>query len=360
MPAASGAFDYVVTSVVSKSGAILVVAFPLNEAAATLSQLAVIESLVTLAVIAFVVFAATRLIGLALRPLAAIEETAAGIAAGDIGRRIAVTDSATEVGRLGLALNTMLGRIATALAAREASEQRLRRLVTDVSHELRTPLTSLHGYAELFRRGADERPADLARAMRGIELESERMAVLVDDLLLLARLDEDQPMPSTDTDLVPIVQAGVDAARVVEPDRPLDLRLPAEAFVRADAARMRQVVDNLLANVRVHTPRGTSAVVTVRAEGARVILEVADAGPGMTDAARTHAFERFYRADPSRSRDSGGSGLGLAIVAAIVRTYGGEVAVDLELGKGTRFTLDWPAAGRPDGTGLEASSVSSA
>jgi two-component system OmpR family sensor kinase len=334
----------------------MVVAFPLNEVSATLAQLAVIELLVTIGVIGFVTVAATRLIALALRPLAGIEDTAARIAGGELGRRIAPVDGRTEVGRLGLALNTMLGRIEAALTAREASEQRLRRLVTDASHELRTPLTSIRGYAELFRRGADERPVDLARAMRGIELESERMADLVDELLLLARLDEGQPLPSADEDLVPVVQAAVDAARVVEPDRPLDLRMPANAVVRADAARMRQVVDNLLTNVRVHTPRGTPATVTVRADGGRVTLEVADAGPGMSEAARTHVFERFFRADPSRSRDSGGSGLGLAIVAAIARAYGGEVEVDSELGKGTRFTVDWPAASLPEASGLRPSS----
>jgi two-component system OmpR family sensor kinase len=357
VPASSGGFDYVVTSVASEDGSIMVVAFPLNEVSATLAQLAVIELLVTIGVIGFVTVAATRLIALALRPLAGIEDTASRIAGGELGRRIAPVDGRTEVGRLGLALNTMLGRIEAALTAREASEQRLRRLVTDASHELRTPLTSIRGYAELFRRGADERPVDLARAMRGIELESERMAVLVDELLLLARLDEGQVLPSTDEDLVPVVQAAVDAARAVEPDRPLALKLPKVAVVRADAVRMRQVVDNLLANVRVHTPRGTPATVTVRADGARVILEVADAGPGMTEAARAHVFERFFRADPSRSRDSGGSGLGLAIVAAIARAYGAEVGVDTELGKGTRFTVDWPAAHRPDVPGLHAASA---
>ncbi len=308
--------------------------------------------LVTLAVLAFVAIASTRLIALALRPLGGIEDTASRIAAGDLGQRIAPVDPRTEVGRLGIALNTMLARIEAALTARDASELRLRRLVTDASHELRTPLTSLRGYAELFRRGADARPADLAKAMRGIELESERMAQLVDELLLLARLDEGQPLPASDEDLVLIVEAAVDAARAVEPDRPLEVHVPAAAVVRADGARVRQVVDNLLANVRVHTPPGTQASVTVRNDGDRVILEVADSGPGMSEMASARAFERFFRADPSRSRDSGGAGLGLAVVAAIARAYGGEVAVQSEVGRGTTFSVDWPAGGRLDASAL--------
>jgi two-component system OmpR family sensor kinase len=348
VPAASGGFDYLVTSLASKGGAVLLVAYPLDQVAATLGRLATIEVLVTIAVIAFVAIASTRLVALALRPLGGIEDTASRIAAGDLGQRIAPIDARTEVGRLGIALNTMLGRIEAALTAREASEQRLRRLVTDASHELRTPLTSLRGYAELFRRGAGERPADLAKAMRGIELESERMALLVDELLLLARLDEGQPLAATDEDLVPVVRAAVDAARAVEPDRPLEVRVPTEAIVRADGARMRQVVDNLLANVRVHTPQGTPASVTVRKDADRVILEVADVGPGMSETASARAFERFFRADPSRSRDSGGSGLGLAIVAAIARAYGGVVAIDSVAGQGTTVSIDWPAAGPPD------------
>ncbi len=358
VPAAGAPYDYLVVGIGRKDRSLFVVAWSMRDAAATLGQLAAVEILVTLTVLVVVAIFATRLVALGLRPLASMEGTAARIAAGDLGQRIETTDRRTEVGRLGLALNTMLGRIEAALTAREASEQQLRRLVTDASHELRTPLTSIRGYAELFRRGAVDRPADLARAMRGIELESERMGVLVDELLLLARLDEGQPLPAAEADLVPVVRAAVDAARAVEPDRPIDLIAPAAAIVRADAVRLRQVVDNLLANVRVHTPRGTPATVTVQADDTGVVLEVADAGPGMDAIARSRVFERFFRVDPSRSRNSGGSGLGLAIVAAIARAYDGEVAVESEIGKGSRFTVVWPAAGRPGscsaGTGLPA------
>ena len=345
VPAIAGGFDYAVTSVEGPPGWLMVVAMPLTEAAATLRQLAIVEVIMTLAVVGFVAVVASRIVALGLRPLGRIEDTASAIAAGDLGRRIESVDRRTEVGRLGLSLNTMLGRIEAALAAREASEQRLRHLVTDASHELRTPLTAIRGYAELFRRGADQRPADLARAMRGIELESERMGILVDQLLLLARLDEGQALPAADEDLVLVVRAAVDAARAVEPDRPLELRVPATAVVRGDATRLRQVIDNLLANVRVHTPPGTAATVSVRAARDRVILEVADEGPGLSETARARVFERFFRADPSRSRDSGGSGLGLAIVAAIARSYGGEVGVESAPGKGSRFMVDLPAAG---------------
>ena len=353
VPASDGSFDYFVTSVVAQDGSLVIVGWPMQDVAATLGQLATIEILVTVIVLVAAACVVTWLVALALRPLTGIERTAARIAAGDIGQRIAPVDQRTEVGRLSHTLNTMLGRIEIALAARAASEERLRRLVTDASHELRTPLTSIRGYAELFRRGADERPADLARAMRGIESESERMASLVDDLLLLARLDEGPTSPTTEVDLVPVVRSAVDAARAVEPDRPLAVHLPPRAVVLADAVRMRQVVDNLLANVRVHTPRGAAATVTLRADGSRVVLEVADTGVGMDETSRSRVFERFFRADPSRSRDSGGSGLGLAIVSSIARSYGGEVAVRSEVGSGTTFAVDWPAASTPlDAAGL--------
>jgi two-component system, OmpR family, sensor kinase len=352
VPAASGGFDYVAIAFGRKDGGLVVGALPLRDAATVLAQLAVVEVVVTVAVLGAVALVSRRAVAIGLQPLSDIERTADRIAAGEIGRRIERADQGTEVGRLAIALNTMLERIEAALTAREASEQRLRRLVTDASHELRTPLTSLRGYAELFRRGASERPADLSRAMRGIELEAERMAVLVDDLLLLARLDEGQALPAADEDLVPIVRAAVEAARVVEPDRRIDLDVPTHGFVHADATRLRQVIDNLLANVRVHTPRGAPAAVSVQVDGERVILEVADTGPGMSEAATERAFERFFRADPSRSRDSGGSGLGLAIVAGIVRAYGGDVAVESRAGHGTRFAVRWPAAGSSEAAAL--------
>jgi two-component system, OmpR family, sensor kinase len=344
VPAIGGGFEYEVAAFPTSDGEIVVVGLPLLDVAATLGQLTEIEIGATAAVIALMAAVGTWLVRVGLRPLSRMEQTAAEIATGDLSRRVEPADGRTEVGRLGLALNRMLSAIEDAFTARQASEERLRRLVTDVSHELRTPLTSIRGYAELFRRGADRRPADLRRAMRGIEIEAERMGVLVDELLLLARLDEGQPLPTGSEDLASVASDAVDAARAAEPDRPIDLRAPGTAIVAADRDRLRQVLDNLLANVRVHTPRGSPATVSVEAAADRVTLSVTDSGPGVPVGARAHVFERFYRADPSRSRRSGGSGLGLAIVAAIARAYGGDVDLESNSGSGARFIVHFPAA----------------
>src|SRR5207248_3018917 len=252
------------------------------------------------------------------------------------GRRVSPADDDTEIGRLGLAVNTMLERIESAFAERQQTENRLRRFVADASHELRTPLTSIRGYAELFRRGAASRPDDLAKAMHRIEEEAARMGVLVEELLLLARLDQGRPLPRQPVDLSAMATEAVGDARVVEPDRPIDLDVDVDgpARVTGDATRLRQVFDNLLANVRTHTPRGTPATVRVRADGDTAVIVVEDQGPGMTDDEAARAFERFYRVDPSRARTSGGVGLGLSIVSAIVAAHDGEVRVDSVPGQG--------------------------
>jgi len=217
----------------------------------------------------------------------------------------------------------MLGQIERAFREREASEQRLRRFIADASHELRTPVATVRGYAELFRRGAAERPGDLAKTMQRIESEARRMGVLVDELLLLARLDQGRPLDSAPLDLTDLAADAVAAARAVDPDRPLTLRATAPLPVRGDAVRLRQLLDNLLANVRDHTPPGTAATVTLRAEPGTAVLEVSDEGPGIPAGHAPHVFERFHRADPARSRTGGGTGLGLAIVAAIAQAHGG-------------------------------------
>jgi len=234
-----------------------------------------------------------------------METTAVAIAAGDLSRRVARSDSHTEVGRLGAALNAMLGHIEAAFRAREASERKLRRFVADASHELRTPLTAVRAYAELFGRGAAERPDDLARAMGGIARESERMTGLVEDLLLLARLDEGRPLVREPVRVDEVVAEAVETAQAVEPGRPIELEA-APAAVTGDRDRLRQVVDNLLANVRAHTPAGTPVRVTVEERGGAVIVAVSDSGPGLTGDELELVFERFYRADPSRARTSGG------------------------------------------------------
>jgi two-component system OmpR family sensor kinase len=241
----------------------------------------------------------------------------------------------------------MLERIESAFAQRQASEDRLRRFVADASHELRTPLTSIRGYAELFRRGAASRPDDLAKAMHRIEEEAARMGVLVEELLLLARLDQGRPLERQPVDLSAMAGEAVADARVVEPSRPIALDVDGPVQVTGDSARLRQVFDNLLANVRTHTPPGTPATVRVRANGETAVLVVEDQGRGMTEDEAARAFERFYRVDPSRARASGGLGLGLSIVSAIVTAHSGEVRVDSVPGEGATFTVTLPVDG-PD------------
>ena len=218
--------------------------------------------------------------------------------------------------------------------------------MADASHELRTPLAGVRAYAELFTRGADQRPDDLARAMRGIGRESERMTALVDDLLLLARLDEGRPLDREPVDLATVARDAVETARAVEPDRPIELDA-APASVVGDADRLRQVVDNLLANARAHTPGGTPVTVRVATANGEATLEVADRGPGMTAEEVERVFERFWRADDSRTRASGGAGLGLSIVAAVAEAHGGTASVDAAPGAGAAFTVRLPATAPP-------------
>jgi two-component system OmpR family sensor kinase len=322
-------------------GAVLVTATSLRDVDSTLSRLLWIELLVTAVALAAIVLLGLWLVRLGLRPLAAMGRTADAIAAGDLSRRVERAEPRTEVGRLGLALNAMLGRI-------EASDRRLRRFVADASHELRTPLAAVRAYAELFERGASSRPDDLERAMRGIGRESERMSELVEDLLLLARLDEKRPLEREPVDLEQLVREAVETARALEPDRPIELAAD-PVHVTGDRARLRQVVDNLLSNVRAHTPPGTPARVRTGTAGGRAFVEVSDKGAGMSAEDADRVFERFYRADTSRSRQSGGVGLGLSIVAAITEAHGGAATVRSVPGHGTTFRIELPpaAGGQP-------------
>jgi two-component system, OmpR family, sensor kinase len=351
------------------TGGGVAVGLPLDDVNATVAQLLAIDAVVgglALTVLAGLAWWAVRA---SLRPLEEMEDTADAIAAGDFARRIPRHDPRTEVGRLSAALNTMLSHIEDALTARtaserdaRASEQRMRRFVADASHELRTPLASIRGFAELYRQGAVHGRTDVDRVIRRIEDEATRMGLLVEDLLLLARLDQQRPLEREPVDLLPIVTDVVHAARVVAPGHDIRLRVaPASnpPVICGDELRLRQVVSNLVTNAVVHTPPGTRVEVSLTmslCEGANEEdlgegrIEVRDTGPGFAadDAARI--FERFYRADPARARAStrtsasSGSGLGLSIVAALVAAHHGRVEVNSAPGEGATFRVFLPLA----------------
>jgi two-component system OmpR family sensor kinase len=328
-----------------RGGETTVVATPLDDVDATLRRLLLIELLVTAVVLLGLGALGLWVVRLGLRPLEEIEETAGAIAAGDLSRRVERAEPHTEVGRLGLALNAMLGQIEAAFEARAASERRLRRFVADASHELRTPLAAVRAYAELFTRGAAERPDDLARSMQGITRESERMSLLVDDLLLLARLDEGRPLEAQPVQLDEVVAEAVETATTVDPDRPVSFEAEPTPVV-GDRERLRQIVDNLLANVRSHTPPASPVRVRVGSHERHAVVEVADSGPGFADGDARRVFERFYRTDTSRSRASGGVGLGLSIVAAVAEAHGGTASARSTPGEGATFTITLPLSGR--------------
>ncbi|HEY1317863.1 MAG TPA: HAMP domain-containing sensor histidine kinase [Gaiella sp.] len=325
----------------------LVVASSLGDVDSTLHRLLLIEALVTILVIGGIAALGLWVVRLGLRPLGEIEDTAAAIAAGDLSRRVERAEERTEVGRLGLSLNAMLGRIETSFRAQEASERKLRRFVADASHELRTPLAAVRAYAELFDRGAATRPEDLDRSMKGISRESERMSVLVDDLLLLARLDDGRPLERIPVELDEVVGEAVETAQAVDPDRTIELHAE-PAVVVGDRVRLRQIVDNLLANVRAHTPADSAVSVTLTRANGSAEIAVTDAGPGLDEEHLAHVFERFYRADASRARASGGVGLGLAIVAAVAEAHGGTVSASSEPGRGATFRIALPLADAGD------------
>jgi two-component system OmpR family sensor kinase len=350
VPATSGGGRYRVRASIEPNAPnqILLIAAPLSSVDSTLHRLLLIELLVTAVALAAIAALGLWVVRAALRPLDAMGKTASAIAAGDLSRRVEPATERTEVGRLGLALNVMLEHIEsavterdTSLRALEASETKLRRFVADASHELRTPLAAVRAYAELFGRGAATRPDDLERSMKGIRREAERMSVLVEDLLLLAHLDEGRPLEREPVALDEVVAESAETARTLEPERPIEAELQPTTVV-GDRDRLRQVVDNLLANVRAHTPPASPLRVTLARNGTEAALDIADSGPGMDAETLEHAFERFYRADPSRARASGGAGLGLAIVAAVVEAHGGSVDIDSTPGTGTTFRVRLP------------------
>jgi two-component system, OmpR family, sensor kinase len=332
------------------NGATVIEATPLTDVQATLSHLVTVEVIASLLVLGALTILVIWVVRRGLHPLGDVVHAADAVADGDLSHRVPVPNPRTEVGHLGVAFNTMVDRIEASFAERDESEQRLRRFVADASHELRTPLTSIRGYSELFRRGAADEPEQLALAMRRIEDEASRMSVLVDDLLLLARLDQGRPLEQEPVELGALTADAVADARAVEPDRPITLTKPgAPVVVTGDDVRLHQVVANLLANARVHTPEGTPVDVRIGVDGHDAVLEVADHGPGLTPEAAAHVFERFYRVDSARTRRSGGAGLGLAIVAAVVNAHGGRVSTRSAPGDGATFVVHLPLAVRPAG-----------
>ncbi|WP_337062717.1 sensor histidine kinase [Kineococcus sp. G2] len=340
------------------TGAVQVTGLPLADVENTLLAVAGVEAAVILLGVAAAAVTGTVLVRRDLAPLQRVAATAARVSELELDRgevdlehRVPEgdTDERAEVGRVGSALNRLLDHVGSALSARHASEQRVRQFVADASHELRTPLAAIRGYAELARRNRESVPGDVAHALRRVESEAVRMTGLVEDLLLLARLDSGRPLEREDVDLTMTVLDAVSDARVAGPEHTWRLDLPEEAVeVPGDAARLHQVLANLLANARSHTPPGTTVTVHLSAArgpgGAhRVHLDVVDDGPGIAPELLPHVFERFARGDSSRSRAAGSTGLGLAIVQAVVASHHGEVAVDSRPGR-TAFRVVLPAA----------------
>jgi len=370
-------------------GRMLMVGRNLADVDHTVKQLLWIDVLAGGAVLIVLASAGAAVVRASLKPLRDIERTAGAITAGDLSQRVpdpepGVEEPKTEVGRLSRAFNTMLTQIESAFtaraesetAARDAafaaqasetrarrSEERMRQFVADASHELRTPLTTIRGFTELYRQGAAGPPEDTARLVRRIEDEAARMGLLVEDLLLLARLDRERPVALAPVELRVLATEAVQAAKAVAPDRVVALEVARDAgplVVLGDDARLRQVLGNLVSNALIHTPPEADVTVRMRAEGGSAVIEVADKGPGLSPQQRDRVFERFYRVDTARTRHDGktSTGLGLAIVSALVSAHGGTVEVDSEPGVGATFRVLLPLAAaneddaaEPDDTG---------
>ncbi|MEO7195806.1 MAG: HAMP domain-containing sensor histidine kinase [Pseudonocardiaceae bacterium] len=351
---------------------LMAIAYPLDREG-VMRSLLIIELIVGGILLVLIGIVATVVVRLGLRPLTRIEQTAEAIAGGELDRRVDDSDPRTETGRLGAALNVMLGRLAAALRERERSEHRLRQFVADASHELRTPLTSIRGFAELYRRGGARTPAEVELLTGRIEAEAIRMGVLVEDLLLLARLDQERTLDITDVDLLVLAADAVHDAKAREPDRPVTLT-PGNGAVHVlgDEHKLRQVVTNLVTNALMHTPAGTPVRLTVRPHvppvspetggttvndqplahagvgqlpaGPLGVLEVHDEGPGIPPDQAPRVFDRFHSANPRGSSSRGGSGLGLAITAAILEAHNGRIELLTAPRRGTTFRVLLPLA----------------
>jgi two-component system OmpR family sensor kinase len=321
----------------------VVVSVSLNSVDRTLHELSWLFLLISLIVLLLIGLISRWLITLSLKPLLEVEVTAAAIADGDLSARLPELQPSTEVGRLTQSLNTMLGRIEESFEQKNASESKLRRFVADASHELRTPLTAIRGFAELHRQGAVTGEVKVKELVGRIEKESIRMGSLVEDLLLLARMDEARPHALEPVDLTHLIGESVASARAAGPEHPITLDVADDLYVLGDNKRIHQAVGNLLANARTHTPAGTAITITANSNESETTVSVSDAGPGLSEQDQSRIFERFFRVDPSRARHAGeGSGLGLSIVDAVMKAHGGRVSVESELGKGATFTLHFP------------------
>ena len=325
-----------------RARAVLVLALPIDSVDDAVARLIAVQLLGAVAILATLALVAWWVIRLGVRPLDRMTEVAVSIGEGDLSRRVPEADPDTEAGQLGLALNRMLGQIESAFAERGRAEERLRQFVADASHELRTPVATVRGYAELYRSGGLQGPGELDDAMRRTEQESVRMGGLVEDLLQLARLDQQRPLDLQPVDLTSLAQDAARDALAVQPDRPINVTTAGPVVVAGDEAGLRQVVANLLGNALVHTPAGTPVEISTSIDGETGTLTVRDEGPGMTPEEAAHAFERFYRADPARSRHQGGSGLGLAIVQATVEAHAGTVRLESAAGSGTTVRVGLP------------------
>ncbi|MEX2254697.1 MAG: HAMP domain-containing sensor histidine kinase [Acidimicrobiia bacterium] len=347
LPSTDRSLEYRVLVFRPRDGSVKVIAQTLtnvNEAVSSLTQTFVIAGLAMVVIGGIVSWVIIRR---SLRPVEGMIDTAAAIASGDLTQRVDHDEDGTELGRLADALDEMLGQLEAAFGERVAAQERLEQFVADASHELRTPVTAIRGYAELYRGGGIAEGEQLDRAMRRIEQESSRMATLVEDLLLLARLDEQQPLAREPVDLTALAEDAVSDLRAIDRERPVTLEATDRAIVLGDEGRLRQVLANLLTNARVHTPPHVPVHVTVDREHDRVRLVVADEGPGIDEADRRRIFERFSRADPSRSRERGGFGLGLSIVAAVVAAHHGSIEVTTVADGGAAFAVDLPSAPIP-------------
>jgi len=361
------------------SEAIVAVGINLADVDHTVKQLLWIDLLAGGSVLIILASLGAAIVRSNLKPLRQIERTTVAIAAGDLSQRVpdpepGVAEPKTELGRLSRALNAMLTQIETAFAARAESEaaardaafaaqasearavrseERMRQFVADASHELRTPLTTIRGFAELYRQGAASSPEETARLVRRIEDEAARMGLLVEDLLLLARLDRERPLSLSPVELRVLAAEAVQAAEATAPQRHISIEVAPRAgplVVQADDARLRQVLGNLLTNAIIHTPPDAEITVRLRSDGASAIVEVADTGHGLSPEQAERVFERFYRVDAARRRDRdvASTGLGLAIVAALVKAHGGTVEVDSVLGQGATFRVRLPLAQSDD------------